>query len=121
MKAISALLLLATSVPGFLASPLSSISARGVATGRLEEIIDTIGVESLHATLEDAYAKVHQSIVKRGDLTRNDLEQGKCAPNILIYARGTTEEGNMGSLGAPFQDKLSALLSDSVIYQGVNE
>lgn len=53
--------------------------------------------------------------------TANDLS-GPCKPVTVIFARGTTESGNVGSLaGPPFFSALnSALGANNVAVQGVN-
>lgn len=120
--ATSLVLLLAASFPTVFGAPFSSVSARSVHQPTEEEIRAQLTGTALYSALEDAFSKVNSqgSLGRRGDLTRNDLEQGKCAPNIFIYARGTTEKGNMGD-GIPIQDALDAVLSNRIIYQGVNE
>lgn len=55
--------------------------------------------------------------------TSNDLTNGNCGDVTLIFARGTDEPGNVGSLVGPeFYSALeSALGSTSSIFQGVND
>lgn len=55
--------------------------------------------------------------------TDNDLTDGECGDVTLIFARGTDEPGNVGSLVGPeFYDALqSALGSTTSIFQGVND
>jgi hypothetical protein len=45
-------------------------------------------------------AEIASSIEARqlGSSTRNELESGRCADAIVIYARGTTESGNVGTV-----------------------
>jgi hypothetical protein len=52
----------------------------------------------------------------------NDLENGDCAPVTVIFARGTTEPGNIGTVvGPPLERALqSALGADNVAFQGVD-
>jgi cutinase len=54
--------------------------------------------------------------------TASDVENGVCKPMTLIFARGTTEQGNMGSIvGPPLADAMIALMgADQVAVQGVN-
>ncbi|KAH8155087.1 uncharacterized protein LAJ45_00096 [Morchella importuna] len=54
--------------------------------------------------------------------TRNELlEKKTCAPVIVIFARGTTEPGNVGDdVGPYFFDALAALKPGKVAVQGVN-
>lgn len=127
MKSIASFLLLAASLSAVLGAPSSypaSISARAT-TLTEDEIAAVAGNSDFYIALEEAFAKIKKpqaSLVKRADLTRNDLEQGKCAPNIIIFARGTTEDGNMGNgVGVPLQNAVDAVLSGKVIYQGVNQ
>jgi cutinase len=52
--------------------------------------------------------------------SRNDVTSGACKPVTLIFARGTTEQGNMGSLvGPPFAKALEEALPGQVAVQGV--
>lgn len=57
-----------------------------------------------------------------GGLTATDVTDGKCAPLTFIFARGSTESGNMGSTVGPALAKaLIASLGDSnVVVQGVD-
>jgi cutinase len=56
-----------------------------------------------------------------GSSTRNDLLEGGCKGTIVIFARGTTEMGNVGTVtGPPFFDALSALVSGDLAVQGVD-
>ncbi|PYI11929.1 cutinase-domain-containing protein [Aspergillus sclerotiicarbonarius CBS 121057] len=54
-------------------------------------------------------------------ITANDLESGSCKEVTFIFARGSTELGNMGSvIGPPVCDQLKSKLgSDKVACQGV--
>lgn len=62
---------------------------------------------------------------RAGDLTsttQNDLQQANnCAQNIVIFARGTTEAGNVGSLtGPPFFQALAQQVGpENLAVQGV--
>ncbi|PWY75444.1 cutinase-domain-containing protein [Aspergillus heteromorphus CBS 117.55] len=55
------------------------------------------------------------------DINSNDLESGSCKEVTLIFARGSTELGNMGSvIGPPLCSSLKTKLgSDKVACQGV--
>jgi hypothetical protein len=55
-------------------------------------------------------------------VTRNDLVNGGCSPVTIIFARGTLELGNVGSLaGPPFFNALTDMIGASnVAVQGVN-
>ncbi|KAF8448374.1 cutinase-domain-containing protein [Terfezia claveryi] len=119
MKASAAyLLFLVTAFPAVSGVPYPPISAS------TEDKIRAEAVDSpVYVALGEAFAQVNKQPVvsKRADTIRNDLEQGKCAPNIIIFARGTSEIGNMGSgVGVPLQNAVDAVLPGRVIYQGVN-
>ena len=52
--------------------------------------------------------------------TRNDLVDGKCGSVVMVFARGTTEAGNVGQVaGPPFFDALAAKAPDLAV-QGVD-
>lgn len=59
---------------------------------------------------------------RQSSSTRNDLVNGACAEVTVIFARGTTEAGNVGSIaGPPFFKALEDELSDpQVAIQGVD-
>jgi hypothetical protein len=63
-------------------------------------------------------------LVARGnwDVTRNDLVNDICAPVTVIFARGTLELGNVGSLaGPPFFNALADIIdSQNLAVQGVD-
>jgi len=63
-------------------------------------------------------------VVARDNLsvTRNDLVNGVCDPVTVIFARGTLELGNVGSLaGPPFTNALADIIgSENVGVQGVD-
>jgi hypothetical protein len=74
---------------------------------------------------------IHQAYIKgafsniggssRND-TRNDLIDGKCNDVIVIFARGATEPGNIGTiLGPPFFDAIEKVEPGRIIAQGVND
>jgi hypothetical protein len=56
------------------------------------------------------------------DVTRNDLVNGICAPVTVIFARGTLELGNVGSLaGPPFFNALADIIGgQNLAVQGVD-
>lgn len=63
--------------------------------------------------------------VALGQANRNDLEgagANACAQNIVIFARGTTEQGNVGSIaGPPFFDALEQQVgAENLAVQGVD-
>ena len=55
--------------------------------------------------------------------TANDLQDGDCKAMTLIFARGTTETGNMGTIvGPPFANALQQAAGEgNVAVQGVND
>lgn len=59
---------------------------------------------------------------RQGGTTRDDLVDGECMNVTVIFARGTTEAGNVGSLaGPPFFDALDEALGDGIVaVQGVD-
>lgn len=61
-------------------------------------------------------------VARQTGATANDLENGECKAMTLIFARGTTEAGNMGSVvGPPFANALiQAAGAENVAVQGVN-
>ena len=57
------------------------------------------------------------------DFTRNDVVNGVCKKETFIFARGTTEDPNLGNIvGPPFLTALNAVFggSKNVAAQGVN-
>lgn len=71
-----------------------------------------------------ALSTLSTELSKRADfsLTRNDLTSEPCQRVTVIFARGTTEWGNVGAVcGPPFFNALEALLGESnVAIQGVD-
>lgn len=57
-----------------------------------------------------------------GDMTQNDVKNGECKPTTILFARGTTEQGNMGTLtGPPFVQAVGqAVGADNVAVQGID-
>lgn len=55
-------------------------------------------------------------------MTRNDLSSGICKPVTVIYARGTSELGNVGLIaGPPFFNALADQIgSQNIAVQGVD-
>jgi len=54
--------------------------------------------------------------------TRNDLNKGGCPPAVLLFARGTVEPGNMGSIiGPPLEAEIKKRgLDKQIAIQGIN-
>ena len=115
------LLLLVTALPAVSGAPYSHISARDASIE--DKIRAELADSPVYTTLGEDFAEINKQskVSKRADITRNDLEDGKCAPNIIIFARGTSEPGNMGGgVGVPLQNAVDDVLPGRVIYQGVN-
>ncbi|KAK4096466.1 carbohydrate esterase family 5 protein [Parathielavia hyrcaniae] len=79
---------------------------------------------ALPTGLDLAPAPAEEGIEARqffGGTTRNELQQGGTCPRVIfIYARGSTESGNMGSLGPDVADALERSLGASQVWvQGV--
>ena len=57
-----------------------------------------------------------------GDMTQNDLRNGVCKPLTILFARGTTEGGNVGTLAGPpfFEAVGQAMGADNVAVQGID-
>ncbi|CAP65625.1 uncharacterized protein PODANS_6_11140 [Podospora anserina S mat+] len=70
--------------------------------------------------LEDL-SKKQTLVTRQSSQTRNELQTGgTCPPIIFIYARGSTEGGNLGSLGPLIADVLEANYgANNVWIQGV--
>ncbi|KAL7274067.1 hypothetical protein RUND412_003051 [Rhizina undulata] len=81
------------------------------------------------AFLEAAFRQIHESknadtVSARAEVitTRNELVDGGCNDVIVIFARGTTEPGNVGDdVGPSFFDSLEALEPGRILVQGVND
>lgn len=59
---------------------------------------------------------------RQSSSTRNELVNGPCRPVTVIYARGTSEAGNIGSIaGPPLESALDSRLgTNTVAFQGVD-
>ncbi|KAF2684876.1 carbohydrate esterase family 5 protein [Lentithecium fluviatile CBS 122367] len=55
-------------------------------------------------------------------MTQNDVNNGVCKPVTILFARGTTEQGNMGTLaGPPFVQAVGQMVgADQVAVQGID-
>ncbi|KAF8244336.1 cutinase-domain-containing protein [Wilcoxina mikolae CBS 423.85] len=87
----------------------------------IEAVTPAIALENQFRTIHDTHhaAKKEQIMVVT---TRNELVSGKCAPIIVIFARGTGEPGNVGDdVGPEFFKELEKLKSGKTIVQGVNK
>jgi hypothetical protein len=56
--------------------------------------------------------------IEKRAITETDLTDGKCKANLLLFARGTTESGNMGITVGPSLQR--GLGSSKWAYQGVD-
>jgi Cutinase len=80
-----------------------------------------LGASALPAT--PISQREYNSFIERDNwsVTRNDLVDGACQPVTIIFARGTLELGNVGSLaGPPFFNALTDMIGDDVAVQGVD-
>lgn len=71
----------------------------------------------------DSSIKVRSTVVARQfGSSSDDLLDGVCAAVSVIFARGTTEPGNIGTVvGQPLSDNLDEVLgADNVAFQGVD-
>jgi cutinase len=66
--------------------------------------------------------QIHNIHISPAGSTASDVENGVCAPVTLIFARGTTEQGNLGTIVGPqFADAMKAALGNATVaVQGVN-
>lgn len=57
-----------------------------------------------------------------GDNDQNGLVDGNCADNIIIFARGTTELGNVGNIAGPpfFEAMAEAVGAENLVVQGID-
>ncbi len=62
-----------------------------------------------------------KTLAVRAGSTENGLTTDTCKPLIIIFARGTNEAGNVGTIAGPpmFAAVRSALGEDQVLVQGV--
>jgi cutinase len=71
-----------------------------------------------------AHPSLITSLVPRdlSSQTQNDVNNGECKPVTVLFARGTTEQGNMGSLtGPPFVQAVGqAMGANNVAVQGID-
>jgi len=113
------------------ASPVPIVSKRSELAGRqtpLNAFLDTLlnSIPVIDGTLDTVASSLTTFEVLLAALTGekttyNDLN-GPCKPYTVVFARGTTEPGNVGILaGPPFFDALREKLgSANVAVQGVN-
>ncbi|KAK6523318.1 hypothetical protein TWF281_001297 [Arthrobotrys megalospora] len=74
-------------------------------------------------SLLQTVSAVPASIFPRQSSNRNDLQNGACKQFTLIFARGTEERTNLGSVGTPLAAALAKVLpggAGDLAVQGVN-
>lgn len=80
-------------------------------------------VENIDGVIESA--EILFAKIAGFSITENDLTAGKCGDVVIVYARGTTEPGNVGSLvGPPFfaaVRKSLAAKGKTLAVQGVDD
>ena len=60
-------------------------------------------------------------VERRQGATSNDLLNGPCKAVTVIFARGTSESGNIGAIvGPPLEASLNNRLGSNVAFQGVD-
>ncbi|KAA8913658.1 cutinase [Sphaerosporella brunnea] len=70
--------------------------------------------------LSTAAVAMPTATVRDDSTTRNDIKNGLCAPVSVIFARGTIEAGNVGSIaGPPFFNALTSAIGNIAV-QGVD-
>jgi len=81
-----------------------------------------IGASALPINSSPSFSPADLVARDNWDVTRNDLVNGICAPVTVIFARGTLELGNVGSLaGPPFFNTLTDIIdSQNLAVQGVD-
>lgn len=127
MKTTSTLLLpLALSATALtVATPVTSIEPRTSINSILALISTSISSSTVYTTSSGIMNAISEVIatLEGVQTTHNDVKDGDCGHVTLIFARGTGEPGNVGSLVGPeFYSALeTAVGSASVVFQGVND
>ncbi|CUS14256.1 unnamed protein product [Tuber aestivum] len=109
-------------LPAVLALPIPDLSSL---IADLESFEATPGSSPIEA-LEAIFGNIHADNASEATATpvvvdRNELIDGHCNDIIVIFARGTTEPGNVGgSVGPSFFDALATLEPERVVVQGVD-
>lgn len=69
---------------------------------------------------DNRFSSLHSRAL--GDMTQNDIKNGVCKPTTILFARGTTEPGNMGTLaGPPFVQAVGQMVgAQNVAVQGID-
>ncbi|KAH3015284.1 hypothetical protein KXV73_004525 [Aspergillus fumigatus] len=104
---------LPTSIPG-----LGSLGSLGSSGSSGASAVPPPPAPALFGLLGDHVAK--RGLL--GSMTENGVKnKDACQPLTFIFARGTSELGNMGSVvGPPVATKLRSLLNNKVVVQGVD-
>lgn len=101
---------------------LSTIAALGSLAAALPTSVGTVAVEEVVSWKRfSENSQPAQLNERQSGITRVELQLGgTCPPVIFIFARGSTEEGNMGTLGPKVADVLEATYGDKNVWvQGV--
>jgi cutinase len=82
----------------------------------------TSGLPDLSSLLGGSGSSSLPGLTKRASITENGVAQNSgCQELTFIFARGTTEMGNMGSVvGPPVANQLNSLTGNKVTVQGVD-
>ena len=85
-------------------------------------MLTTAILAALFATVLSAPTPAPTLEIRQSATTRNELLDGVCRPVTVIYARGTTESGNIGvSVGPALELTLDRRLgANTVAFQGVD-
>ena len=76
-------------------------------------LADLANLPGLNDSISDMFLTTLESDLAAADdiqTTQNGLSNGICTAMTVIFARGTTEPGNVGVLTAPFFDALESML-----------
>ncbi|KAJ5498117.1 Cutinase [Penicillium expansum] len=109
-------------LPGLSGSSSSSDSSSSLSSG-LDALKGLIpGLSSSSSGTSSLAGNGLSSLTGSGSSTENGVTQNAgCKEYTLIFARGTTELGNMGSvIGPPLATQLNSLTGDKVTVQGVD-
>lgn len=104
---------LSSLIPGLGGSSSSGLPGLGSSTGNIPDLSSLLGGSSSSSL---------PGLTKRASITENGVTQNAgCQELTFIFARGTTEMGNMGSVvGPPVANQLASLTGNKVTVQGVD-
>ncbi|KAF5856209.1 hypothetical protein ETB97_007710 [Aspergillus alliaceus] len=104
---------LSSLIPGLGGSSSSDLPGLGSSTGNIPDLSSLLGGSSSSSL---------PGLTKRASITENGVTQNAgCQELTFIFARGTTEMGNMGSVvGPPVANQLASLTGNKVTVQGVD-